>query len=103
MNIVWHSKAEIDLSDLSDYIAQDNPSAALRVFRKVVTATEQLAAFPQLGRDGRIEGTRELVVSGLPYIVVVSLSIRDGHYQTRETNVPTRATDPKTMPAPDTT
>src|SRR4051812_11768935 len=29
---------------------------------------------------------------------VVSLSIRDGHSQTWETNVPTRAADPKTMP-----
>ena len=48
MNIRWHRKAETDLSSLSDYIAQDNPTAALRVFRKVVTTAEQLGSFPTL-------------------------------------------------------
>jgi len=32
-----------------------------------------------LGRDGRVEGTRELVVSGLPYIVVYRITGSDVH------------------------
>jgi len=79
MNIRWHPKAEIDLSDLADYIAQDNPSAALRVFHRMVAAAEQLATFPNSGREGRVRNTRELVVSGLPYIVVYRLSESEVH------------------------
>ena len=74
MNLRWHRNAEIDLSNLADYIAEDNPSAALRVFHKVVTTAEHLSTFPQLGKKGRVAGTRELVVSGLPYIIVYRFS-----------------------------
>jgi toxin ParE1/3/4 len=79
MNVVWHRKAEVDLSDIADYIAEDNPRAALRVFDRVVAAAGQLATFPNLGREGRVTGTRELVVSGLSYIVVYRLSQEEVH------------------------
>ena len=36
----------------------------------VIEAVERLVDFPHRGRQGRREGTRELVISGLPYIVV---------------------------------
>ena len=70
MSVRWHHKAEIDLRHLSNYILQHNPKAGFRVFHKVVTTAEQLTRFPTLGRYGRVKGTRELVVSGLPYIIV---------------------------------
>ena len=74
MIVIWHPTAERDLQSLSDYIVQDNPSAALSVFHQVVTTAEQLAGFPNLGHEGRVHITRELLVTGLPYYVIYRLS-----------------------------
>ena len=56
--------------DAASWIARDNPPAAGRVAARIKQATEQLADHPESGRSGRVPGTRELVVAGLPYIVV---------------------------------
>jgi addiction module RelE/StbE family toxin len=47
----------------------DNPEAATRVIERIRTAIRRLAASPAIGRPGRVEGTRELVITGTPYIV----------------------------------
>ena len=41
-----------------DYIAQDNPTAAKEFFRHVISSVEQLVQYPQIGRAGRVPGTR---------------------------------------------
>jgi len=69
MDIEWSRRARGDLRDIAAYIAQDNPDAADCVTDRIVAATETLSTFPSIGRPGRIDGTRELVVSGTPYIV----------------------------------
>jgi plasmid stabilization system protein ParE len=56
------------------HIAMDNPQAAARVVRRIKTCVEKLASFPNAGRIGQVDGTRELVVPGLPYIVVYRLN-----------------------------
>ena len=53
---------------------RDNPTAAIDTVLKIITAAETLAGFPDTGRPGRIPDTRELVISGLPYIVPYSIS-----------------------------
>jgi toxin ParE1/3/4 len=53
----------------AEYISQDNPSAADRTVVAILNAVEILKRFPASGRPGRVTGTRELVVSGTPYIV----------------------------------
>lgn len=70
MTIVWLSTAEQDLDSLTDYIAQDNPKTALRIFDTIRKSIEKLALYPLAGREGRVEHTRELIVPQLPYIVV---------------------------------
>jgi toxin ParE1/3/4 len=45
------------------------PGAAARVLATIRAAVERLAIHPNLGRAGRVEGTRELIIPGAPYIV----------------------------------
>jgi len=60
--------ASADLAELLAYIAADNPNAAYRVQEEIRTQTEKLAQHPEIGRRGRVRGTRELVVTRTPYI-----------------------------------
>ena len=69
MRIRWNLKADKDLENIEAYISQDSPRAAIKFVLDVITAVEQLRDFPALGRAGRVVGTRELVISGKPYIV----------------------------------
>lgn len=69
MKLVWSRRALRRLASIHDYIAKDNPAAATRVGLAIIEAAVRLEQFPQSGREGRVEGTRELVVPGLPYIL----------------------------------
>lgn len=62
-----------DLQATKDYISQDKPSAAQAVMQRVIEAIENIAAFPSIGRPGRVPHTKELVVSGTPLIIVYQL------------------------------
>lgn len=70
MELEWTSAALRDLDYAGNYIAQDNPKAAAGMAQHVQDAVEYLEILPALGRAGRLHGTRELVVSGTPFIVV---------------------------------
>jgi toxin ParE1/3/4 len=68
--IVWSPQAIDDLESLRAYIGRDSPSAANRVALKIVNTVETLLpGNPEIGRQGRVAGTRELVISGTPFIV----------------------------------
>jgi toxin ParE1/3/4 len=69
MKIVWRTAALNDLAEIRRFIARDNPPAASRVRALIRAAVERLADHPNLGRPGRVSGTRELVVARTPYIV----------------------------------
>lgn len=69
MRIVWLEEAERDLDRIVEHIAEDNIAAALSVLATLREASRVLIEHPRVGRPGRVEGTRELVVSGLPYIL----------------------------------
>jgi toxin ParE1/3/4 len=69
VRVRWLRAARANLIAVSEYIAQDNHEAAAETVSAIVQAVEILKRFPALGRPGRISGTRELVVSGTPYIV----------------------------------
>jgi toxin ParE1/3/4 len=63
--IRWTRPALADLEGIGDFIARDNPAAA----KRIVVGVDALRDHPNLGRPGRLTGTRELVVSGTPYLV----------------------------------
>ena len=69
MKLRWSRRAIRRLASIHDYIAKDNPPAAAGVATVIVDAALRLQKFPHIGRPGRIEGTRELVIPGLPYII----------------------------------
>jgi toxin ParE1/3/4 len=54
---------------VAEYISRDNPVATARTVAAIVKAVDNLERFLASGRPGRVSGTRELVVSGTPYIV----------------------------------
>ncbi|MBU0480429.1 MAG: type II toxin-antitoxin system RelE/ParE family toxin [Proteobacteria bacterium] len=66
----WTSPAIYDLVSAGEYIAQENPSAAKRMAERVKETVEYLGDHPNLGRPGRLSDTKELVISGTPFIVV---------------------------------
>jgi toxin ParE1/3/4 len=70
MTPVWLPQAIADLASLRDYIAEQDQAAAKRVVLRVIYCVETLLAqSPEMGRPGRIPGTRELVVTGTPFVV----------------------------------
>ena len=73
MEIVWREPALDGLERARAYIAPDNPGAAARVRERILAAVRNLADMPKMGRPGRVEDTRELVVSGTSYIVAYSV------------------------------
>jgi toxin ParE1/3/4 len=68
VNIVWSPRAIEHLAHLRAYIARDDPKAANRIASASLEAVERLAELPNLGRPGRVTGTRELVVPGTQYV-----------------------------------
>src|ERR1041385_8611393 len=69
----WSAGAIADLVEIRRYIGEDNPTAAREVADRIKRAVQFLGDQPQLGRSGRRAGTRELVVSGTPYIVAYAV------------------------------
>ena len=69
MKVRWTRKALSNLDDAVQYIAADKPTAAKNVAKQIWEAAQIFADQPGIGRPGRVAGTRELVVSGLPYIL----------------------------------
>jgi len=70
VEIIWRRVALHDLEEIRRYIAQENPAAADRARAMIRNAVLRLADHPYLGRSGRVDGTRELIIPGTPYIVV---------------------------------
>jgi len=70
MKLLWQNLAIEDLKSVQNHIALDNPAAAVAVVQTIYNYTEStLTQFPEAGRAGRVEDTRELVIPRLPFIV----------------------------------
>ncbi|HEX8948572.1 MAG TPA: type II toxin-antitoxin system RelE/ParE family toxin [Dissulfurispiraceae bacterium] len=69
MQIKWLREAGQDLVAIRHYIAEEHPGSAAQVAQRILDTVSYLRDHPEIGRAGRIPGTRELVIPGLPYIV----------------------------------
>lgn len=82
IEVIWTPPAEADLNVIAEYIAAESPAAAAYVVRTIRTAAGALSEFPNRGRPGRSPDTRELVIQGVPYLVVYQV-LRSGVYIVR--------------------
>jgi len=74
MRIRWTPLAVSNLKIISVHLErQRNLGTANRICRAVYDTIQILRRFPESGKMGIEEGTRELVVAKLPYIVVYRL------------------------------
>jgi toxin ParE1/3/4 len=70
MTLRYTSRARGHLDHIHGYIAERNPAAARQVMERIRATAELLREFPKLGHQGLVPGTREIVVVGLPYVIV---------------------------------
>ena len=56
--------------DQLEYIAADNPLAAIDQDKEIERQVNMLLQHPKMGRPGRVKGTRELVISHTPFVIV---------------------------------
>ena len=70
MKLIWSPEALQDLREVHAYIAKDSPESAKKVVERIVSIiASQLPDNPNIGRPGRVVNTRELVISGTPFVV----------------------------------
>jgi len=62
VRVIWTPDAEQDRNDIWDYIAASNPHAAAKMDELFSDAAARLTIHPMLGREGKISGTRELIL-----------------------------------------
>lgn len=74
MKVVFDQKAIDDLEAIHDWIFASSPSAAEKIIQQLVSRIENLASFPSRGRPRRRVHERELIVPGLPYVVVYEIT-----------------------------
>jgi len=79
LRIKWFRQALLDLDRIETYIADDSPATAVDIVVKIIKAVSLLGAQQGIGRAGRVPGTKELIIPGLPYIV--PYRVKDGEVQ----------------------
>jgi toxin ParE1/3/4 len=70
MKIHYKRRALADLESIHSYIAKFDHEAAKRVLGRIERVIGRLAYLPWSGRPGVVEGTRILVVPGIPYVAI---------------------------------
>ncbi|MDR2688915.1 MAG: type II toxin-antitoxin system RelE/ParE family toxin [Azoarcus sp.] len=70
----WSQEAARDLDHVLEWYFQEaGMSVANKVYSRIKEQTESLATFPERARPGREKGTREYVLSRVPYIAVMEV------------------------------
>jgi toxin ParE1/3/4 len=77
MRVRWTTPAREQFVSAFEYIAEENRRAAARAANQIWESTQLLARHPLAGREGRVAGTRELVVSGTPFIVAYRIEKKE--------------------------
>jgi toxin ParE1/3/4 len=78
MKLRYSRLALRQINAISSYLEQRSPAAARHVGRQIRDAVHMLLQFPDIGHSGTAVGTREIIVPGVPYIVVYRVYRRAG-------------------------
>ena len=76
MRVLWLDQAEDDRGEIFRYLIGYDIAAALRTYEAIREQAARLGDYPNLGRPGRILGTRELPIGRTPYLVVYTVDRR---------------------------
>jgi plasmid stabilization system protein ParE len=76
MRVRRTTDAADELERIRNYIAEATPDSARRTARTIVDGIASLHTFPNRGRPGRVEGTREIVFTPLPFVAVYDVRTR---------------------------
>lgn len=68
MKLYWSRRAQHDLLALQEF-ARRKPSLGNRIADELGAACDRVVQMPNSGRPGRIDGTREIVLTGTPFIL----------------------------------
>jgi len=79
MRLRWASAAADDLENIANFLFEKTPENAARLIRELCDAPSTLKSFPNRGRAGKKEGTRELVMPSLPYVIVYQVRKKAVH------------------------
>jgi toxin ParE1/3/4 len=71
VKVIIRESVVADLKRIRTGVAKDSLVNARSVIERILSAIEtKIPAFPYIGRKGKVEGTREWIVRGLPYIIL---------------------------------
>ncbi len=73
MKLEWSRLALADRDEIFDYIEADSPRAAVEMDELISERIQRLLDFPESGRVGRVEGTREVVIIRTPYVAAYTV------------------------------
>ena len=80
MKIRWLKRTSIDLEEAFDWLAERDMRAAWQMLDRARKRGDiDLRDNPEIGPSGRVDGTRELVITGTNYILIYR--IRAGEIQ----------------------
>jgi toxin ParE1/3/4 len=97
LEVRWLKRALANLEAETEYISHDSTAAAQRVVTAIEQAVSLLADYPGLGRPGRVEGTRELLITGTPY--TLPYTVRRGRIEVLRVFHAARKWPPKLLAA----
>lgn len=83
MQLKWTELADADLESIEAHISEANsPAIAIDVVLNIIDSVQLiLPEHPRAGRQGRVKNTRELVVDGLPFIVIYREQLSAGRIE----------------------
>ena len=77
MIVRWTANFSADLKSAYDFMTEQSPQGARRVVGRIVASAERLVDTPYVGRIGSKPGTRELVVTTTPYLIIYEVGDAD--------------------------